>query len=275
MDAAIALRQARQYAGLSQRQLAELAGVHRSTVGVYEAGRDCPPGRLVQLLRVCGLELDDVRGDWPRVDRAALTQHLLASTTQRLWAAMGLPGDARNGPFPPWWGSCGGWFTEPPETYPVLQGEHAVSIWLPERCAPPLTADTLLPPEGPLPGPAPGLVPVAVGAGKRVRVGGPLALSLLDEHADDAPELIEVSRMLAGADCRDAGGRRPPPHRTPQSDLETVNLMRTLDYALHRRSELPSSLDDRGHRLGQPVSLSQWLVEHQMPPRRGSSRRSA
>lgn len=59
MDAGQILRESRLRAGLSQRRLAELAGVSQPTVARIESGVIEPTfGRLLELVRACGLDLD-------------------------------------------------------------------------------------------------------------------------------------------------------------------------------------------------------------------------
>jgi transcriptional regulator with XRE-family HTH domain len=59
MDAGQILRESRLRSGLSQRRLAELAGVTQPTVARIESGLVQPTfERLLELVRACGLDLD-------------------------------------------------------------------------------------------------------------------------------------------------------------------------------------------------------------------------
>jgi transcriptional regulator with XRE-family HTH domain len=59
MDAGQILRESRLRAGLSQRRLAELAGVTQPTIARMEGGLIQPTfERLLELVRACGLDLD-------------------------------------------------------------------------------------------------------------------------------------------------------------------------------------------------------------------------
>ncbi|HEV8089172.1 MAG TPA: helix-turn-helix transcriptional regulator [Actinomycetota bacterium] len=59
MDAGQILRESRLRSGLSQRRLAELAGVTQPTVARIESGLIQPTfERLLELVRACGLDLD-------------------------------------------------------------------------------------------------------------------------------------------------------------------------------------------------------------------------
>ncbi len=59
MDAGQIVRESRRRAGLSQRRLAELAGVTQPTVARIEGGLIQPTfERLLELVRACGLDLD-------------------------------------------------------------------------------------------------------------------------------------------------------------------------------------------------------------------------
>lgn len=85
MKAARLLRYARRGAGLTQRQLAERAGVPQATVGRIEAGQVTPrTDTLDGLLRATGQEL----GIGPRpgtgVDRSQIRELLRLTPLQRL-----------------------------------------------------------------------------------------------------------------------------------------------------------------------------------------------
>jgi transcriptional regulator with XRE-family HTH domain len=59
VDAGQVLKESRLRAGLTQRRLAELAGVSQPTVARIESGDIQPTfARLLQLVRACGLDLD-------------------------------------------------------------------------------------------------------------------------------------------------------------------------------------------------------------------------
>jgi transcriptional regulator with XRE-family HTH domain len=59
MDAGQIVQEARRRAGLTQRRLAELAGVTQPTVARIENGLIQPTfERLLELVRACGLDLD-------------------------------------------------------------------------------------------------------------------------------------------------------------------------------------------------------------------------
>jgi transcriptional regulator with XRE-family HTH domain len=59
MDAGQILKESRLRAGLTQRRLAELAGVSQPTVARIESGDIQPTlARLLELVRACGLDLD-------------------------------------------------------------------------------------------------------------------------------------------------------------------------------------------------------------------------
>lgn len=95
------LRFARGKAGLSQRQLAERAGVPQPTVARIESGAVTPRvDTLDKLLRICGytLEVERLRGEG--VDRTVIDQMLDLPPAERLasgrrWARF--TGRARTG----------------------------------------------------------------------------------------------------------------------------------------------------------------------------------
>ncbi len=85
MRPATALLQARRRAGLSQRQLAQHAGVPQSTIGRIEAGLADPKvGTLDRLLRTCGEELAAVAQRGIGVDRGLIRRRLNLTPRQRL-----------------------------------------------------------------------------------------------------------------------------------------------------------------------------------------------
>jgi len=70
--------EARRRAGLTQRQLAELAGTTQSSIARWESGRSEPSfANVVRLLRLCGFVLDvhleryddGLRDDWSQAQR--------------------------------------------------------------------------------------------------------------------------------------------------------------------------------------------------------------
>ncbi|MFP5218358.1 MAG: helix-turn-helix domain-containing protein [Actinomycetes bacterium] len=89
MDLGAALRRARDEAGLSQRELAERAGVTASTISRYESGAQLPSTALLdRLLAVCGRDLEvrlvqrhhDLQAEFAR--RAALPWDKRAGGTE-------------------------------------------------------------------------------------------------------------------------------------------------------------------------------------------------
>jgi predicted transcriptional regulator len=85
VDAALVLREARRRAGLSQRALAERAGVPQSTVARIELGTiDARVSTLDKLLRVCGDQLEAVPRIGAGVDRTVMRQLLQLPPTERV-----------------------------------------------------------------------------------------------------------------------------------------------------------------------------------------------
>lgn len=85
MDAARLLRAARARAGLTQRALAERAGVLQPAIAAIESGSQDPRyTTLDRLLRACRQELDLVPHGGEGVDRTLLRGTLRLSPAQRL-----------------------------------------------------------------------------------------------------------------------------------------------------------------------------------------------
>lgn len=84
------LRYARQLAGLTQRQLAERAGVPQATVGRIEGGLVTPRTDTVErLLRAAGLELTFGARPGIGIDRSQIRELLRLTPRQRLDLAAG------------------------------------------------------------------------------------------------------------------------------------------------------------------------------------------
>ena len=78
------LRDARRKAGLSQRALAERAGVPQPTIAAIESGRQSPRfATLERLLRACGYELDMAPVLGEGVDRTLIHQMLDLTPAER------------------------------------------------------------------------------------------------------------------------------------------------------------------------------------------------
>lgn len=82
VDAAVAIREARQRAGISLRELARRAGTSHSAIAAYEAGRRSPTTATLQrVVRAAGFALDftlsrRIFGD--RVERGVELEEVLA-----------------------------------------------------------------------------------------------------------------------------------------------------------------------------------------------------
>jgi transcriptional regulator with XRE-family HTH domain len=84
------LRYARQRAGLTQRQLAERAGVPQATVGRIEGGLVAPrTDTMERLLRAAGLELTVGSRPGIGIDRSQIRELLRLTPRQRLDLAAG------------------------------------------------------------------------------------------------------------------------------------------------------------------------------------------
>jgi transcriptional regulator with XRE-family HTH domain len=85
MRAASLLRSARRRAGLTQRALAERAGVPQSTVGRIETGAIDPRATTLQsLLRACGYDLEAEPLLGVGVDRTQIRESLKRPTPERV-----------------------------------------------------------------------------------------------------------------------------------------------------------------------------------------------
>ncbi len=85
MKAARMLRSTRRRAGLTQRALADKAGLPQSTIGRIETGRTDPGvGTLTRLLRACGYDLavEPVLGQG--VDRTQIRSRLALAPLERV-----------------------------------------------------------------------------------------------------------------------------------------------------------------------------------------------
>ena len=89
MDAATTLRRVRAQAGLSQRALAERAGVAQPAIARIESGR-VDPGveTLSHLLESCGFELGAAPRRGEGIDRTVIRQLLRLTPLQRLELAV-------------------------------------------------------------------------------------------------------------------------------------------------------------------------------------------
>ncbi|MGH2499602.1 MAG: helix-turn-helix transcriptional regulator [Candidatus Limnocylindria bacterium] len=87
------MRSARRRAGLTQRALAERAGVPQPTIAAIEAGRQDPRfSTLLRLLRASGAELESVPLTGIGVDRSLIRELLKLTPAQRVRA---VPREAR------------------------------------------------------------------------------------------------------------------------------------------------------------------------------------
>lgn len=85
LDAARLVRDARQFAGLSQAALAERLGTKQSVVSRWERGVDEPRvSTLARLLQACGFEADLTFRRHDDEDRSQIRQQLAMEPEQRL-----------------------------------------------------------------------------------------------------------------------------------------------------------------------------------------------
>jgi transcriptional regulator with XRE-family HTH domain len=84
VDAAGTLRDARRGAGLTQRELARIAGVPQPTVARIESRAVVPRvDTLDRLLRVCGIALEGVPRPGAGLDRTLIRERLRLTTAER------------------------------------------------------------------------------------------------------------------------------------------------------------------------------------------------
>lgn len=257
MTASQILRAARRRSGLSQRALAQRAGVAPSQVAQIESGRTQPRVEtLERLLASVGLELavvpqrtavDDELRDWLT---RSLTERLRltiggteAEAVLRAVRALG------RGPF-------------------VLPVELGTGLWIPGvRAAVPLPV--LVPSGTPVhpghpsvrvtPGPwrVDGMVPVGVGPRTVVLVLPPDAPALA-EHPELGARLRSVAALLHEELRSDAAQRRKPAHRDSDPVREEWWLVHRPQY--DRLNELPRLTRQRDWRLDGEASLREWLA---------------
>ncbi|MCU1600144.1 MAG: hypothetical protein JWO22_853 [Frankiales bacterium] len=277
VEAGRLLRAARRQSGLSQRDLAALAGVSSSTVASAELHGANPSWCLVQqLLDAAGASL--ALGLPARLPRGA-EGWLSASTSARLhWVLTGLWPHRADNASPAW--------IELRELavhrVVVLSPELSIALWLPSREVrqPSLTVATARNALGhPLPdspswevttGPVRSTGLVAVGVSRRWEVFAyPPDAPVLHSDPVVSSALRAVADLLDSQMPRDAQGRRRAAHTDSRAQAE-------LDWAWTRRRfgrlPLPDPLERRDWRLGGASSFREWLLlnHYPLPDRRGS-----
>lgn len=265
------MRAARQQRGLSQRQLAERAGLSPDRVARIESGKVSPQWRtVVRLLEAVGLA--------PQLALTAqepgeeLRRWLALSTSQRLHCSLGGTGGVR--------------FELQLEVWRDLQAlargrvvvlspAASVGVWLPGRPAPVPLPVTLT---GPAPAPAAqtldvtvgpvetlGLVPVGITWRDDVLVAPPDAVARWTDPVTSA--LLRTAAAALDAERgRDAAGRRPAAHRTSDVRVEEGWVMTRRRFG-DRRRELPDARQRRDWRLGGETSFREWLLLRGYPIR--------
>lgn len=263
------LRTVRRATGLSQRGLAQAAGVRLATVQDIERGATSPTvGTLARLLEAAGFELV--------VDRAVagpcrhLLRYLRLTLAERLYAATGgrlRPTlDHREGAWTQLWRLTGYGQVE-------LVGTLAAGLWTPVIAQRPAVLVTPACPERALP--AVGALDVGqTHAGVRagcVRVSFqtwsvfvlPPALLALDGAVSE--HRVALRAAAAALDARsplDDAGRRVPAHRDVSPWRDTTRVMHTKAY---RGLPVPDGAAGRGWQLDGPASLAQWLRAYGYP----------
>jgi transcriptional regulator with XRE-family HTH domain len=268
------VRTARRHAGLSQRALAEAAGVDASTVAAVEAGRRSPGADVLSaLVRAAGLELS--------VDRPVLPlcrhvrRHLHLSLSARLHLVIGGSGRPSVPPVPPAWEALG---RLAGRGRVFLTGRSAVGLWIPGPAAAPLQLG--LDPYSQLGSGRPGtlsaaalaahggfdLVTAPLPSGCTVTVAlqsrslltpPPWSLAQQPECAPWRTVLRSVAAELDRAAAKDRAGRRSPAHREPDREDEAGRLLFARRWSQALRP--PDRLDGRGWRLDDSVGHQEWI----------------
>lgn len=270
MDVGRLLRAARRQRGLSQRELAALAGVGRSTVASMENDGARPSWPLVMtLLGAMGLDVALALKPTPP---AGAEEWLAVSASARLhWVLTRRHGYRADNASPAW--------TELRQLavhrVVVLSPELSVALWLPDAIVgrPAATVVTDRNGQGtPLPetpswdvetGPiaTEGLVTVSVSDRWQVYAHAPDAPVL---HTDPAvsSSLRAVGDLLDSRMRKDVQGRRRAAHKDSR-------VLSEISWAATRRRfgtlPIPSALDRRDWRLGGAATFREWLLLHGYP----------
>jgi transcriptional regulator with XRE-family HTH domain len=266
VDPAQLLRSARQLRGLSQRELAERAGLTQSVVARVEAGRSAPGwATLNALLEAAGLDLQLCLPALPLDARQQ--RWLTLSTSARLYWAVGGRWHPRHDRKHPTWSALG---AAAARRCCVLDPLVSVGIWLEHRPAPPTpelwTPTALDALARPLPrteavavrhGPVSvdGLIPVGVTARDDVWAHPPHHPALQTDPLTSR-QLHGVARALHERKRRDLQGRQGAAHRNSATQRER-------DFVVTRRRFAgvpdPDPRDRRDWRLDGEASFREWL----------------
>jgi transcriptional regulator with XRE-family HTH domain len=264
------LRAARQQSGLSQRALAERAGVSASVVAHAEADDANPPWELVQLLlAAAGHDLQ--LAPRPELPPGAV-EWLWQSTSARLYRALGGRQHHRHDRLHPAWVELGRIATG---RCVVLGPELSAAMWLPDRIveAPSVVSVTANDRWGrPLPtvsalhlrvGPVAtaGTVPVGVTVRAEVQAHPPDSPLLRTDPATGRA-LSAVAALLDAQQRRDRQGRRS----AAQKDSRTM-VERDFVQSRRRFGRLPEPdpRERRDWRLGGAATFREWMERHGYP----------
>ena len=265
------LRAARRYAMVSQRELAERAGVQPRTVADIERGAVRPSVATLERL-LASVELELTLDERLPPAAPGHERYLRLTLTQRLYLAFGGRHHPSHDRHPPW------------RALAVLSrrgevevvGEAAVGTWAPVVCDRPRALIRLwdggsLPDAedtGPLQvavvqaAPDHRAVPVALPGGRQVQVLPPHLMALDPVHAQHRTALRTAAALLDRGAGTDEAGRRAPTHRD-------VDLRRDTRYAMHTKAfglrSPPDRATTRGWQLEGPVSMAQWFRSQGYP----------